>query len=610
MFVETSTLGLLGPEILLIAVATLLYVGGAFYRQREAWSLVALVSYLVAAGWIIYKTAASSDVQVISGPISASGMSTCLRLLALVLGISYTLVAAQATDKLLATEYLGSLMLIVIGLMLVAGANELVLLFLGFELISIPTYVLLFLGRRDRGTGEATMKYFFLSILSSALLLFGLSFLFGMAGTTTILGTATAPGIREVLLKNALSAKENVQVSGSVQLDGQPLEAGVVRLAAAEDDGKAVEAVIDRGRFVLPAAEVEPGHYRATISTQPSPINWSPVTTQASQALLALAPVALVLVLAGLGFKLTAAPFHFYAPDVYQGATAANAGLLAVERKIAGVVALIRLVVIAFPVTADFAWQLALVLAIITMTIGNVCALWQKNVRRLMAYSAIAHGGYLLLGLAAATGATAIPELNASGGVTAMIFYVVVYSLASLGTFTALAYLGSQRRDVNSIEELAGLGKSQPLAAAVIAVCMFSLAGLPPLAGFWGKFNLFMSALRICLGSTDTAISLGFLLLLIIGALNAAIAAAYYLRLVSVMFFQPASGEEVPAGGGFGALAAATFCGALVVLAGVAPGSILHLAGQYEEQMLQVTSHQESADLPLTRALAENAPSK
>ncbi|QDU27102.1 NADH-quinone oxidoreductase subunit N [Anatilimnocola aggregata] len=515
MFVEARTLGLLGPEILLTAIATLLFVGGAFVRQREAWSLVALVSYVVAGIWLF--TTSDGSLSVTSGPVTSNGMSVCLRMLAIVLGITFTLVASQQTDKLLATEYLGSLMLIVVGLMIVAAANELVLLFLGFELISIPTYVLLFLGRRDRVTSEATMKYFFLSILSSALLLFGLAFLFGMAGTTTIQGTAAAPGIREVLQQ--LSATDSI-----------------------------------------------------------SPL----------KALLPLAPLALVFILAGLGFKLTAAPFHFYAPDVYQGTTNSNAGLLAVAPKIAGVVGLVRLVIIALPISADFAWQLALVLSVITMTLGNVCALWQRNVRRLMAYSSIAHGGYLLLGLAAATGSTALPQLNADGGTTAIIFYVVVYSLASMGTFTALAYLGSHRRDLQTVDELAGLGKSQPLAAAVIAVCMFSLAGLPPLAGFWGKFSLFTSALQIALGNSGN-ISFGFILLLVVGALNAAIAAAYYLRLVSVMFFQPAVGDDVPAAGGYGALAASVLCGALVVLAGVAPGPILRLAGQSEEQMLKVT---------------------
>ncbi len=517
MYVEARTLGLLGPEILLIAVATLLYVGGAFYRNREAWSLVALASYLGAGVLTLYYSH-GSEAAILSGPISADGMSLCLRLLAILLGISYTLVASQQTDKLLATEYLGSLMLIVVGLMLVAGANELVLLFLGFELISIPTYVLLFLGRRDRASAEATMKYFFLSIFSSALLLLGLALLFGMSGTTTLQGTTSAPGIHEVLQKNSAA-----DASG-------PLK-----------------------------------------------------------ALLALAPLALVFLLAGLGFKLTAAPFHFYAPDVYQGTTNANAGLLAVAPKIAGVVGAIRLIVIGLPIAAEYAWQLALVLAIITMTIGNVCALWQRNVRRLMAYSAIAHGGYLLLGLAAAEGAVAMPQLNANSGVTAMVLYVVVYSLASLGTFTALAYLGSQRRDLQTVDELAGIGKSQPVAAAVIAVCMFSLAGLPPLAGFWGKFMLFGSALQIALAEVDRGVALGFLFLLIVGALNAAVAAAYYLRIVSVMFFQPAT-EEVPAAGGAGALSAAVLCGSLVVLVGVSPGSILHFAGQSEEQLLQATA--------------------
>lgn len=535
MYVEAKTLGLLGPEILLVAMATLLYVGGAFYRQRETWSIIALVSYVLAGGWLLYSST-GAEVIVTSGPISATGMSVCLRVLALVLGIAYTLVAAQSTDKLLATEYLGSLMLIVVGLMLVAGANELVLLFLGFELISIPTYVLLFIGRRDRSTAEATMKYFYLSILSSALLLFGMALLFGMSGTTTIQGSTTVPGIREAILKSS----------------------------AAEASG---------------------------------PL----------KALLALAPFALVLLLAGLGFKLTAAPFHFYAPDVYQGTTNANAGLLAVAPKIAGAIGIIRLIVVALPIAADYAWQAALVLAVITMTLGNVCALWQKNIRRMMAYSAIAHGGYLLLGLAAATGATAFPALSAEGGVAAIVTYVVVYSLASLGTFTALAYLGSARREVQSVNELAGLGKAQPAAAAVIAVCMFSLAGLPPLAGFWGKLGLFMSALQ--LATAEGNVGLGFVILLVVGALNAAIGAAYYLRIVALMFFQPAT-EDVPAAGGMGALSASLLCGALVVLAGIAPGSIMHLASQGEMQLQQVTSHQSLQSLPAPTAVVQQLPAE
>jgi NADH-quinone oxidoreductase subunit N len=161
---------------------------------------------------------------------------------------------------------------------------------------------------------------------------------------------------------------------------------------------------------------------------------------------------------------------------------------------------------------------------------------------------------------------------------------------------------------VQSIDELAGLGKSQPLAAAVIAVCMFSLAGLPPLAGFWGKLSLFMSGLQITQSQFEqgghNGVAMAFLVLLIVGALNAAIAAAYYLRLVSIMFFQPAV-EPVPAGGGLGALVAATLCGALVVLTGIAPGSVMHFAGQYEEQMLQVADQKTPATATLVQAPAD-----
>jgi NADH-quinone oxidoreductase subunit N len=166
-----------------------------------------------------------------------------------------------------------------------------------------------------------------------------------------------------------------------------------------------------------------------------------------------------------------------------------------------------------------------------------------------------------------------------------MVVYVVVYALAAMGTFAALAYLGSKNREIQTLDELSGVGKSQPLAAAVIAVCMFSLAGIPPLAGFWGKFSLFTSALQLAMGEAGN-VSLGFIVLLVVGALNAAIAAAYYLRLISVMFFQAPASEPIAAAGGYGALAASVLCGGLVILAGVAPNPIFRLAGQSEEQLL------------------------
>ena len=503
MTVEWRTIELLWPEVILVAAASSIFVGGAFTKSRLWWTWAALLSYLFAAGALLTVGSPWMADSTLTGPVTIDAMSIGLRWVALVMGVVLTLAASRLADPELASELLGSLMLVVVGVMLAASANELVLLFLGLELISIPTYVLLFLGRRDRASSEATMKYFFLSIFSSALLLYGLAMVYGLAGTTIIAGTEDIRGIREILA-------------------GSPAEA-------------------------------------------------SP--------LLGLAPLAIVLVVAGLGFKLAIAPLQFYAPDVYQGTTNLNAGLLAVAPKIAGVAGLVRLALVAMPAVADFGWQLALVLAVLTMTIGNICALWQRNIRRLMAYSSIAHGGYLLIGLAAAAVGGPL-----EGGITAMLVYVAVYAAATLGTFTALAYLGSIRREVNGVEELAGLARSHPAVAGAIALFMFSLAGIPPLAGFWGKLTLFGSAIEVAAAPGEGNVPLWFAGLAVIGVVNAAIAAAYYLRIVAVMYFQPAT-APVQGNGGWGSLAATMLCAALVVLLGVLPGPLIDSADEAESSL-------------------------
>ncbi|MCU0876651.1 MAG: NADH-quinone oxidoreductase subunit N [Pirellulaceae bacterium] len=508
MFVEWHTIELLRPEIFLVAAATSIYVGGAFTRNRAFWVLAAILAYLVAG----LAMALGSDVSpwsatsISSGPVTIDAMSLGLRWVALLLGPVFTLVASRLADPELVSEFLGSLMLVVVGVMLTSSANELVLLFLGLELISIPTYILLFLGRRDRATAEATMKYFFLSIFSSALLLYGVSLMYGIAGVTLIAGDEAVPGIRE--------------------------------------------------KFV-------------ELAQQPGP-------------LAPLAPLALVLLVAGFGFKLAVAPLQFYAPDVYQGTTNANAGLLAVAPKIAGVAGLIRLAIVAVPLVGDFAWQLALVIAVLTMTIGNVSALWQNNLRRLLAYSSIAHGGYLMIGLAAAAATAA--GAPSRGGIAAMLLYVAVYGLATMGTFAALAFLGSRQKEVSGVEELAGLGRSQPVVAAAIALFMFSLAGIPPLAGFWGKLTLFGSAVQVAARGSELPQSVWFTLLVVVGALNAAIAAAYYLRVVAVMYFQPGTAQPA-AEGGRGAWLATAACAALVLLVGVLPGRAIDAADEAERTL-------------------------
>ena len=246
--------------------------------------------------------------------------------------------------------------------------------------------------------------------------------------------------------------------------------------------------------------------------------------------------MALLLVFAGMGFRMTAVPFHFYAPDVYQGTSNPNAGLLSTLPKIAGLLVVVRVIMASMPghELQGLGWRIALVMAVLTMTLGNVLALWQDNIRRLLAYSSIAHAGYMLIGVAVgfatAAGGEAPLEIN---GIGTALFYLGVYCLATIGAFAALNYLGSAERQIDGVDELNGLGRTRPAAALALAVAMFSLAGVPPLAGFWGKLTLFTGALEV--GGTLRPWFVG---LAVIGAVNAAIAMAYYLRVVAVMYFR------------------------------------------------------------------------
>ena len=505
MLANADTVRLLLPELVLILAATAILVGGAFYRHRALWHLSALSAF-VAAGLAMALAPMERDIY---GPAMFDGLSESLRWLLLIVGVFFTAASWQSSSSELGSEQIGSIMLSVVGAMLAASANDLVMLFLGLELISIPTYMLLFVGRRDRDSAEAAAKYFFLSIASSAVLLYGLSFVYGLAGTTMLIGSDPVPGIRDAILQLG-------------------------------DDPRA-----------------------------------------------ALAPFALLLVLAGLGFKLAAVPFHFYAPDVYQGTTATNAALLATLPKFAAAAGMVRVVLECLPIEASHAWQVLLVLSILSMTIGNVCALWQKNMRRLLAYSSIAHSGYMLIGLTVAQAGAAQGGDTIYGGVSALVFYLAVYTFASLGSFTALSAMGSGGREASSIDDLAGAGRTQPLAAAAMAVFMFSLAGIPPLAGFWGKLTLFSSAIQLALSSTGSAAN-WLIALSVIGVLNAAVAAAYYLRVVGAMYFQGSTNANRPPLQLGGAMGATLGCAALVLAIGILPPYLLEATAKADADVQRV----------------------
>jgi NADH-quinone oxidoreductase subunit N len=338
-------------------------------------------------------------------------------------------------------EYYVLILFATVGMMLMASALDLLIVFLGLELMSLSLYVLAG-SFRTRPTGnESAMKYFLLGAFSSGFFLYGIALLYGATGTTNLarLGAALgAPG----------TARDPLVLAG------------------------------------------------------------------------------LVLLLVGFGFKTSAVPFHQWAPDVYEGAPTAVAALIATGSKAAAFAALVRVLVSTRVLQPD--WVLLLwILAALTMTVGNIVALAQRNLKRMLAYSSVAHVGYMLVGLAA----------GSASGTAAVLYYLVVYTFATVGAFGVILLL--ERADGEEAVELdayGGLAARHPILALVLTVCLLSLIGLPPTAGFIGKFYLF-----------SAAIDAKFYWLAIIAVLNSVAAAYYYLRLIVYMYMRESDTEGVRA---------------------------------------------------------------
>jgi NADH-quinone oxidoreductase subunit N len=525
-------------ELVLLVAACVLFLGSTFRANRHLWAAVALLGLAGAALalWLApvptleSRQAALSqmpagperqeslkalEADVFAAPLVSNRLALFVKVLALVAGVVLVLFSWNEVSDRLAGEYHACLLLIVAGLSLVGSANELVMLFLALELISIPSYVLLYLGRTDTIAQEAAMKYFLLSVFSSALLLFGFSYLYGLAGTTNL------------------------------------------------------SALID----ALNRPQEEAGR---------------------DESLPATAQVALVMVLTGLGARLTIVPFHFYAPDVYQGTSPATAALLALMPKAAGFVALLRvlgfvpadLTLLKSPVAPGLALGsqvpiLLWILAALTMSVGNVLALWQDNVKRLLAYSSVAHAGYMLIGLAVA------PYLVGTtrkfiGGTEAVLFYLVAYGAMTVGAFAVIAYLSTPQRPVETVDDLAGLSSSHPGIALLMVVFLFSLIGMPSTAGFVGKVLLFAGPMQVPVETGSVAWEERarlFRILALIGVLNAAVGAWYYLRIIAVMYLRTAL-RPIEKERAWPGLAALGVCAAVTLAVGIYPNPMFHQADQ------------------------------
>ena len=487
----TTSVRFVLPEVTLVGAACVLFTLAAFRCSRVVSLVLGLIGVVAAGAVAIVFPEQINALNPAYAPIDPTGAAMFIRWIALISAAVYLLLG-WAESHADSPEYNACLLVVAAGVSLVGRANDLVLLFLALEMISIPTYVLLYLPSRSKAGQEAAMKYFMLSVLSSGVLLFGFSYLYGLTGSTNL----------PVIISTLTAATK----TGSV----------------------------------------------------------SP-----------LAMVGMILVIAGLGFRIAMVPFHFYAPDVYEGGPTGVVAQLAFLPKVAGFVALGRIMGVlsthgsgGLPFDTEHTLiPLTLwVIAVVTMTFGNLLALIQDNLRRLFAYSGIAHGGYMLIGVLVACSSP--PAGADQSGMDSVLFYLVAYGLMTVGAFGVITHLTTRERAIEVVDDLAGMGKTNPFAALLMSIFFLSLIGLPLTVGFVGKLNLVLGAFQV---PSDTKMKNLYQVLAAIAVLNAAVSAVYYLRVIGVLFLrtplQPGESRTrhpLP-------LIAATVCAAATLVFGVYP---------------------------------------
>lgn len=432
------------PELVVAVGGMLLLMLGVFRPQMEdGGELVGWLAVLVlAVAAVLVVTQEPATQSLFEGAFIVDGFSRFMKLLvlagsaaALILSFDY-----MKRAKAMYFEFPVLVLLATVGMMMMVSAGDLISLYLGLELQSLALYVVAAFRRDDLRSSEAGLKYFVLGALSSGMLLYGASLLYGFTGATSF------------------------------------------------------EAI----------AAVSKEHY-------------------ASQSLGLI--IGLVFLLVGLAFKVSAVPFHMWTPDVYEGAPTPVTAFFAAAPKMAAMALLVRVISTAFPGIAVEWQQIIVFLSIASMVLGSFAAIGQANIKRLMAYSSIGHIGFALVGLAA----------NSAEGIQGVLIYLAIYLVMTLGTFACILSMRRGEEMIEDVGELAGLAQTNLGMAFALGMLMFSMAGIPPLAGFFAKFYVFVAAIKA-----------GLYPLAVIGVVASVVAAYYYLRIVKIMFFDEPKAKFMP----------------------------------------------------------------
>ena len=435
-------------------------------------SALGVVATLVVTFWMVFATG-GAELRGFRGMVVLDSYALFFNV---VIGYAAGLVLLLSMDYIRregqeSGEFYILVLLSALGMMLMAAAGDLIIVFLGLETMSIALYVLAGFFRTRIEAGEASMKYFLVGAFASGFFLYGIALIFGATGTTNLDRIANA---------------------------------------VAAGAGKDPMLVIGLG-----------------------------------------------LLLVGFGFKISSVPFHMWAPDVYEGAPTSITAFIATGSKAAAFAALLRVLLTAVrQIPLD--WVMLLwAIAVVTMTVGNVIAIAQSNLKRMLAYSSVAHVGYMLVGLVAG----GVP------GAGAVLYYLLAYTFTTAGAFGAILMVERGGEEAVDVRDYAGLARRHPVLAATLALYLLSLIGIPPLAGFVGKFYLFGSAVRA-----------GYLWLTVVAVLNSAIAAYYYLRVIVYMYMREPDGAGAKVATSFAGGLALAIAAVGIVLLGVAPAPFVDLA--------------------------------
>jgi NADH-quinone oxidoreductase subunit N len=434
--ISVADIALLSPELILVAFALVVLAADLPRSGAGRKTLFWLSAVGVALAAVACLTWTGKG-EAFAGSFVRDAFTTALDLVFLLIAFLTLLVSYGYTKRegIESGEYYGLVLLAASGMLLMAGAGDMIIVFLGLEILSVASYVLAGLFRKDVRSNEASLKYLLLGALSSAFLLYGMAAVYGLTGATNL---------------------------------------------------KAIGAAL------------------------PGAASASPFLTYVGVGML----------LVGFGFKVAAVPFHMWTPDVYEGAPTAVTAFFTSGPKAAAFAAALRVFITGLGGISEHWTGVVAVLAILTMTVGNIGAVAQKEIKRMLAYSSIAHAGYLLIGLA----------VPGALGLSAIVFYLVAYTLMNLGAFSIVAVLEKRGTNRTEMADYAGLAGARPGMALAMTIFLVSLGGLPPTVGFVAKFYIF-----------SAAVQQGMIGLAVVGALNSLVSVFYYLRVTVIMYMKERS---------------------------------------------------------------------